>query len=731
MSETDKTSILLQAVSGCEQFATDKQYNTTVKRKMAREIPLERMRNIGIMAHIDAGKTTTTERILFFTGKSYKIGTVDEGTATMDWMEQEQERGITITSASTVCFWKDHRINIIDTPGHVDFTIEVERSLRVLDGGVVVFCAVGGVEPQSETVWRQADRYKVPRIAYVNKMDRTGANFFEALEQMYSRLGALACPIQIPLGKEDTFQGVIDLIRMKAIKYTSSTGKDFEEISIPEESAKEAETYRHMMIEKLAEADDKVMEKYIHNEPITEGFIIKHLRRATLNNGLIPVLCGSSFRNIGVQPLLDAINEYLPSPLDVPSMKGINPETEKEEERKASEDEPFCGLAFKIMTDPYVGKLTYVRVYSGILKSGTYVYNTKTREKERIGKLVQMHANKQNIIEEAYAGDIVAVVGLKKTTTGDTVCDEKHPIQLESMHFPQPVLSLAIEPATKVDQEKLGFALHKLEEEDPSFTVKYNQETGQTIISGMGELHLEILVDRMLREFKVRANVGKPQVAYRETIKNRTTAVGKFIQQSGGHGQYGHVVIDMEPTEPGKGVEFVNRIIGGAIPKEYISSVEEGVMNAAKSGALASYPVTDVKIMLIDGSYHEVDSSDLAFKMAGSIAFSEGLRKGSSYLLEPIMDLEATTPEEFLGDVIGDLNSRRCKIQSIKQRANARIIRGYVPLSEMFGYATALRSLTQGRATYTMEPSYYMEVPGNIAEKIITTVAPDRNKARK
>lgn len=693
---------------------------------MAREIPLQKTRNIGIMAHIDAGKTTTTERILFFTGTVYKIGQVDEGTATMDYMELEQERGITITSASTTCYWKEHRINIIDTPGHVDFTVEVERSLRVLDGGIVVFCAVGGVEPQSETVWRQADRYNVPRIAYVNKMDRTGADFFLTLEQMYSRLAALACPIQIPLGKETNFKGVIDLIHMKAITYTDESGKEFEVIPVPEEFVKEAEKYRHIMLEKLAEADEGVMEKYIHNEPMSEAFIIKHLRKTTINKGLVPVLCGSSLRNIGIQPLLDAIYEYLPSPVDIPAIKGTNPETQKEEERKASEDEPFCALAFKIVSDPYVGRLTYVRVYSGVLKAGTYIYNVSSDTKERIGKLLQMHADKQNIIQEAYAGDIVAVVGLKNTTTGDTICDEKHPIRLESMHFPQPVLSLAIEPATKADQEKLGFALRKLEDEDPSFNVKYNQETGQTIISGMGELHLEILVDRMLREFNVKANVGKPQVAYRETITNRVTSVGKFIQQSGGRGQYGHVVLDMVPGEPGTGIEFLSRIIGGAIPREYISAVEDGVIDSSKSGVLSGYPVTDVKVLLIDGSFHEVDSSDLAFKMAGSIAFADGLRKGRSVLLEPIMNLEVTVPEEFLGDVIGDLNSRRCKIQSLKQRANTKAVHGFVPLAEMFGYATALRSLTQGRATYTMEPSYYSEVPANIYEKIVTPQANTR-----
>lgn len=690
------------------------------KKIMARKAPLQKLRNIGIMAHIDAGKTTTTERVLFYTGRLYKIGTVDEGTATMDWMVQEQERGITITSASTQCEWKDFTINVIDTPGHVDFTIEVERSLRILDGGVVVFCAVGGVEPQSETVWRQADRYKTPRIAYINKMDRTGADFFKALDEMYTKLGALACPIQIPFGKESSFEGIIDLIHMKLIKYKDESGREYDLLPIPEAALKEAQHYRYVMIEKLAEADEKVMEKYIHNEEMTEAYIIKHIRKATLHNSLVPVLCGSSLKNTGIQPLLDAICEYLPSPVDVPAIKGINPQTEAEEERKSTEDEPFCALAFKIVTDKYVGKLTYVRVYSGILKTGTYIYNVTTQEKERVGKLLQMHANKQTIIQEAYAGDIAAVVGLKNTTTGHTICDENHPIRLETMHFPEPVLSLAIEPASKVDQEKLGFSLRKLQDEDPSFTVRYNQETDQTIISGMGELHLEVLVDRMLREFNVSANVGKPHVAYRETISTRVTAVGKFIQQSGGRGQYGHVVLDIAPGEPGTGVEFLSRIIGGAIPREYISSIEEGVEDSAKTGVLAGYPVTDIKVLLIDGSYHEVDSSEFAFKMAASIGLSDGLRKGKSKLLEPIMDLEVTVPEEFLGVVIGDLNSKRCKIQSIKQRGNAKVIRGNVPLGEMFGYATGLRSLTQGRATYTMEPSFYAEVPSSIYDKIIS-----------
>lgn len=695
------------------QFALD-------ELDMARQYLLEKTRNIGIIAHIDAGKTTTTERILFYTGKVYKIGEVDEGTATMDWMIQEQERGITITSACTTCYWRDLSINIIDTPGHVDFTIEVERSLKVLDGAVVIFCAVGGVEPQSETVWRQADRYKVPRLAYVNKMDRVGSDFFGTLKQIKERLGAIAVPIQIPYGTEDNFKGVIDLIEMKAIKYEDELEHEYEVQDIPGDLVSMAKKYHANMIERLAEVDDRIMEKFVHNEHIKVEEIKEALRKATIKNTLVPVLCGSSFENKGIQPLLDAICDYLPSPLDIPPIGGLNPLTGHHEERKTSDEEHFSALAFKIMSDPYVGKLTYFRVYSGVLESGAYVYNSNKELNERIGKLVLMHANKQEIVEEVYAGDIAAAVGLKETKTGDTICDEEHPIILESMHFPEPVVSLAIEPATKADQDRLAMVLHKFQEEDPSFRVAYNEETGQTIISGMGELHLDILVDRMLREFRVEANIGKPEVAYKETIKKVARCVGKFIHQSGGRGQYGHVVFEMEPGEQNSGITFISKIIGGTIPKEYILPVKKGALLAAKNGVLAGYPVIDVVVTLVDGSYHEVDSSELAFKTAASIAFAEGLKQGGSVLLEPIMELEVTVPDEFLGQVIGDLNSRRAKIESIKQRANIKAIAGFVPLAEMFGYASALRSLTQGRATYTMEPSYYAEVPKQIAEKIIS-----------
>lgn len=691
--------------------------------EMTRQYSLEKTRNIGIIAHIDAGKTTTTERILFYTGRVHKIGEVDEGTATMDWMVQEQERGITITSACTTCFWRDVRVNIIDTPGHVDFTVEVERSLKVLDGAVVVFCAVGGVEPQSETVWRQADRYKVPRIAYINKMDRTGADFFGTVKQIEERLGAVAVPIQIPHGTEDNFKGVIDLIEMKAIKFEDEVGTEFEVQDIPNDLVSMAKEHHAKMVEKLAEVDDVIMDKFVHGGQIKAEEIKEALRRETIKNTLVAVLCGSSFKNKGIQPLLDAICDYLPSPLDIPPIKGLNPETGHHEERKVLDEEHFSALAFKIMSDPYVGKLTYVRVYSGVLESGTYVYNSNKETKERIGKLVRMHANKQEIVDKVYAGDIAAAVGLKETKTGHTICDEEHPIILESMHFPEPVVSLAIEPATKADQEKLGMVLNKFQDEDPSFRVAYNEETGQTIISGMGELHLEILVDRMLREFKVEANIGKPQVAYKETVKKAARSVGKFIHQSGGRGQYGHVIFEMEPGEPNSGITFVNKIVGGAIPKEYIPGVKNGVLLAAKNGVLAGYPVIDVKVTLVDGSYHEVDSSELAFKTAASIGFSQGLRQGNPVLLEPIMEIEVTVPDEFLGQVIGDLNSRRARIESIKQRANVKVISGFVPLAEMFGYASALRSLTQGRATYTMEPSYYAEVPKQIAEKVISVAA--------
>jgi len=682
---------------------------------------LKKTRNIGIIAHIDAGKTTTTERILYYTGKIYKLGTVDEGTATMDWMEQEQERGITITSASTTCFWKDARINVIDTPGHVDFTAEVERSLKVLDGAVVVFCGVGGVEPQSETVWRQADRYKVPRIAFINKMDRVGSDFFAVCQQMKEKLGAHPLLLQIPIGNEAEFKGMIDLVESKAIIYKDELGKEFEEIEIPEDIKPLASKYRLQLIEQLAEADETTFEKFAHDKGIKPHELKTTIREATIKGKIVPVFCGSSLKNKGVQPLADAIVDYLPSPLDVPQISAINPETEKEEQRKAADDDYLTALAFKIVADPYVGKLTFVRVYSGILESGTHVYNPAKGIKERIGKIVQMHADKQKIVERLHAGDIAACVGLKETKTGDTLCDEKHPVVLESMHFPEPVISMAIEPKTKLDQEKMGLALHRLQEEDPTFKVSYNQDTAQTLISGMGELHLDILLDRMKREFKVEARSGKPHVAYKETIKKKIKAESKFVQQTGGRGQYGHVVLEMEPTEEKQEIEFVNKIKGGAIPREFIPAVKKGINESAQTGVLAGYPVTNIKVTLIDGSFHEVDSSELAFKMAGSIAFSDGLKRAKSVLLEPIMDTEVIVPDEFLGDVIGDLNSRRAQIKSIDQKDNTRVIKGHLPLAQMFGYATAIRSLTQGRGIYTMEPSFYAEVPLDIVEKIIGT----------
>jgi elongation factor G len=697
--------------------------------KMTENTRIENIRNIGIIAHIDAGKTTTTERILFFTGKVYKIGTVDEGTAVMDWMVQEQERGITITSAATTSFWKDKNINIIDTPGHVDFTVEVERSLKVLDGAVIVLCAVGGVQPQSETVWRQADKYKVPRVAFVNKMDRTGANFFKVIEEMRTRLGANPLPLQIPIGSENAFLGVIDLIAMKALIYKEDASEGFDTVEIPDDMKKLASQHRHDLIEKLGEVDEIVMEKYIHEKGIYPKEVIEHIRHATITGKIIPVLCGAAAKNKGIQPLLDAITDYLPSPLDIPPIKGIDPETEKEETRRVSEDEKFCGLTFKIMSDPFVGRLSYVRVYSGRMAAGDTIYNSSRDKKERIGKILKMHANKQEIIAEALAGDIVAVVGMKNTTTGDTICDEENPIVLEKIHFPEPVISMAIEPKTKADQEKLGSAMHRLADEDPTFRVTYNKETGQTIISGMGELHLDIIVDRMFREFNVGANVDKPQVAYKETITRQTRAVGKFIQQSGGRGQYGHVVLDVAPGQKGTGVVFESKIIGGTIPKEYVPSVKEGVIEAARNGYLAGYPVLDIDVKLIDGSFHEVDSSDIAFHMAASIAVNEGLKNGGSILLEPIMKLEVITPENYMGDVIGDLSSRRVKIEAIEDQFGMKAIKGLAPLSDMFGYATAVRSLTQGRASYTMEPSFYQEVPKNIAEKIIE--ASGRTKTRK
>jgi elongation factor G len=677
-------------------------------------------RNIGIIAHIDAGKTTITERILYHTGKVYKMGNVDEGTATMDWMELEQERGITITSAATSCFWKDKRINLIDTPGHVDFTVEVERALKVLDGAVVVLCAVGGVQPQSETVWRQAERYGVPRIAFINKMDRVGSDFFAAIEDMHAKLGAYAQPVQVPIGSESNLKGLIDLIRMEAVIFEGQGDKmRIKTEPIPEELKAIASDYRHNLIETLAEVDEHVMDKYVHDGGIYPHEMIKIIRRATIANKFIPVLCGSALTNIGVQFLLDAICDYLPSPLEVPPVKAINPNTGKEEIREPKNDEKLSCFAFKIMSDPYVGKLTFFRVYSGILKTGDFVYNVNKDKEERIGKLVKMHANKQVICKHVEAGDIAACIGLKVTMTGDTLCDRSHPLLFECIDFPEPVISMAIEPKTKADQDKLAKGLHKLVQEDPSFRVTYNKDTGETIISGMGELHLEVMIDRLLREFKVGADVGKPQVAYKETITKSVKIEGKFIQQSGGRGQYGHAVIEMAPAQSGEGIKFESKIVGGAIPKEFIPAIEEGVEAAARSGALLNYPVIDVHVKLIDGSFHEVDSSDVAFRMAASIAFNEGLKKGSSILLEPIMTLEVVTPEEYLGDVIGDLNSRRVKIEAITQKGNTKIVKGLVPLSEICGYATSIRSLTQGRATYTMEPSCYQEVPKHIMEKIM------------
>lgn len=686
-------------------------------------VPLEKTRNIGIMAHIDAGKTTTTERILYYTGVTYKIGEVHEGTAVMDWMVQEQERGITITSAATTCFWKDHRINIIDTPGHVDFTIEVERSLRVLDGAVAVFDAVAGVEPQSETVWRQANKYGVPRIAFMNKMDRVGADFFMSVKTMIDRLGANPVPIQIPIGAEDKFRGPIDLVRGKAIYFDDETlGAKYVEDDIPQELLPKAIEYREKMLEALADVDENIMEKFLGGEEITEEEIRRAIRKGTIEMKITPVLCGSAFKNKGVQMLLDAIVDYLPSPLDIPPVRGTNPVDGSEIERKASPDEPFAALAFKIMTDPYVGQLTFIRVYSGVLSAGSYVYNSTKDTKERIGRLLRMHANKREEVKEVAAGDIAAAVGLKNTLTGDTLCDEKAPIVLEAIEFPEPVISVAIEPKTKADQEKLSQSLTKLAQEDPSFRVSFDEETGQTIIAGMGELHLEIIVDRLLREFKVSANVGKPQVAYKETIRAAAKAEGKFVRQSGGRGQYGHVVIEIEPAETGKGFEFVNKIVGGTIPKEYIPAVEKGIKEALDSGVLAGYPVVDVKATLFDGSYHEVDSSEMAFKIAASMAFKEATKKAKPVLLEPIMSVEVVTPEEYMGDVMGDLNARRGKIQSMEKRGNSQVIRAEVPLSEMFGYATDLRSKTQGRATYTMQFSRYEEVPKNISDAIIAKV---------
>jgi elongation factor G len=681
-------------------------------------IELAKIRNIGIVAHIDAGKTTTTERILFYTGRVHRIGEVDEGSATMDWMVQERERGITITSAATTCFWRDHRINIIDTPGHVDFTVEVERSLRVLDGAVVVLSAVEGVQPQSETVWRQADRYRVPRILYVNKMDRTGADFLRTVRMVRERLGATAVPVQLPVGAEDAFQGVVDLIRMKAILYLDDLGTRSDETEIPAAMRQLAEEWREKLVDAVAEMDDELTAKYINGRALSEEEIRRGLRLGTISAKLVPVLAGSSFRNKGVQPLLDAVVDYLPAPVDMPAIQGYHPDTKAPVLRHPDPAEPFCALAFKIVTDPYVGKLTYFRVYSGTLKAGSYAYNANKGKKERVSRILQMHANHREDIPEATAGNVVAAVGLKDTTTGDTLCDQDHPLVLESMQFPEPVIAVAVEPKTKADEDKLGIALAKLAEEDPTFKVRFDHETGQTLIAGMGELHLEIIVDRMLREFGVQANVGRPQVAYKETIRQSAEAEARYIRQTGGRGQYGHVEIILEPLSRGTGIEFENEIKGGDIPREFIPPVEDGIREAAESGVLAGYPVVDFRARLIDGSYHEVDSSEIAFKIAGSMAFKEAMAKAKPVLLEPVMKVEVLTPESYMGDVIGDLNSRRGRIESIEQQGKIRIIRALVPLAEMFGYATALRSNTQGRATHTMEPSHYEEVPANIAEQI-------------
>ena len=704
---------------------------------MPRKVTLENTRNIGIMAHIDAGKTTTTERILYYTGINHKIGEVHDGAATMDWMAQEQERGITITSAATTCYWSHtetqhdpalfkknrHRINIIDTPGHVDFTVEVQRSLRVLDGSVTVLAAKGGVEPQSETVWRQADEYKVPRMVYVNKMDTMGADFFRCVQMLHDRLHANGVPIQLPIGQEDTFRGIIDLIDMKADVYYDDMGNDVRVEDIPEELQAQAQEYRDKLIEAVAETDEELMMKYLEGEELTKDEIKAALRKATINNEIVPVVCGSSYKNRGVQKLLDAIVDYMPAPTDVPAIKGVNPETEEEEERVSSDDAPFSALAFKIMTDPYVGKLCFFRVYSGTVEAGTTVYNSVKDQDERIGRILQMHANHRKDIDVCYAGDIAAAVGLKNTTTGDTLCDEKHPIILESMNFPEPVIRVAIEPKTKAGSEKMGIALSKLAEEDPTFRTWTDEETGQTIIAGMGELHLEIIVDRLLREFKVEANVGAPQVAYRETIRKDANQETKYARQSGGKGQYGHVKIKIEPN-PGKGYEFVNGIVGGAIPKEFIPAVDNGIQGAMKSGVLAGYPVVDVKVTLWDGSFHEVDSSEMAFSIAGSMAFKDAMKKADPVIMEPIMKVDVIVPDEYMGNVIGDLNSRRGAIQNQESQDGTARVTAMVPLSEMFGYATDLRSKTQGRGQYSMEPSDYQQVPKSVADKIMT----ERNK---
>ena len=688
---------------------------------MPRAVPLEMTRNIGIMAHIDAGKTTATERILYYTGKTHKIGDTHEGTATMDWMAQEQERGITITSAATTAFWKGHRINIIDTPGHVDFTVEVERSLRVLDGSVTVFCAKGGVEPQSETVWHQANKYKVPRMAFVNKMDIMGADFYNVIHMMHDRLKCHPLPIQLPIGAEDDFKGIIDLMEMKAYIYNDELGNDISVIDIPDDMKEKAEQYHAEMVEAIAETDDALMEKFLEDEELTIDELKKALRAATIANDLVPVCCGTAYRNKGVQKLLDAIVDYMPSPIDIPPIDGIDPETGEETVRHSSDTEPFSALAFKIATDPFVGKLCFFRVYSGTVDAGATVYNSTKGKSERMGRILMMHANHRQDIETCYAGDIAAAVGLKQTTTGDTLCDPKHEVILESMEFPEPVIRVAIEPKTKASQEKMGIALAKLAEEDPTFKTYTDEETGQTIIAGMGELHLEIIVDRLLREFKVEANVGKPQVAYRETIRKNVDVENKYARQSGGKGQYGHVKIRVFPNEAGKGYEFVNKVVGGAIPKEYIPAVDAGIQGAMQSGVLAGYPVVDIKVELYDGSYHEVDSSEMAFKIAGSMALKDALRKANPVILEPIMKVVVIVPETYMGDVIGDLNSRRGQIQGMEARNGVEEIRAMVPLSEMFGYATDMRSKTQGRGQYTMEPSHYAEVPKSVSETIIAS----------
>ena len=686
---------------------------------MARAFSLEKTRNIGIIAHIDAGKTTTTERILFYTGILHKMGEVHEGGATMDWMAQEKERGITITSAATTCHWKNHRINIIDTPGHVDFTVEVERSLKVLDGAVTVLSAKSGVEPQSETVWRQAERYHVPRMVYVNKMDIIGADFYNVLKMMVERLNAHPVAIQIPIGSEDTFQGLIDLIKMKAVIYEEDYTKEPEAVEIPAEYKEKAEEYRQKMLDSVAETDDELMMKYLDGEELTEEEIKAAIRKATIACEITPVVCGSSYKDKGIQPMLDAVVDYMPAPVDIPAIKGINPDTNEEDKRESSDEEPFAALAFKIMADPFVGKLAFFRVYSGTLNAGSYVFNSTKGKKERIGRILQMHANNRKEIEVVYSGDIAAAVGLKDTTTGDTLCDENHPIILESMEFPDPVISVAVEPKTKADQEKMGIALQKLAEEDPTFRVRTDAETGQTIISGMGELHLDIIVDRMSREFKVDCKVGKPQVAYRETIRKTVKSEGKFVRQSGGKGQYGHCWIELIPQDPGEGFSFESKIVGGAIPKEYIGPIENGIKEAMENGVVAGYPMVDIKAIVYDGSYHEVDSSEMAFKVAGSMAFKAGALKANPVLLEPYVKVEVTVPEEYMGDVIGDLNSRRGRIEGMEPRNGVQVINAFVPLSEMFGYATDLRSKTQGRGNYSMEVSYYDEVPKNISDAIV------------